>query len=144
MPGHDLAQRLTVAAGQVAHHLPLFGHRDVIAPAVARAAGAGYRVTGPVPSDTVFVRALKGEFDAVLTMYPNQGQIAMELVGFDRGVTLIAGDDSPIVTPAHGSAFDIAGQGRADPGATLQAARLARDLARLNQRVRLPAADAPG
>ncbi|WP_134726272.1 PdxA family dehydrogenase [Paracoccus luteus] len=107
---------------------------DVIAPAVERSRGAGHRVTGPVPADTVFVRALRGEFDAVLTMYHDQGQIAMKLLGFDRGVTLIAGYDFPVVTPAHGTAFDIAGQGRADPGATLQAARLGRDLARLNPR----------
>ena len=107
---------------------------DVIAPAVARAVAAGHRATGPVPADTVFVRALKGEFDAVLTMYHDQGQIAMKLLGFDRGVTLIAGYDFPIVTPAHGTAFDIAGRGRADLGATLQAARLGRDLAALNPR----------
>lgn len=105
---------------------------DIIAPAVAEAAGEGLNVTGPVPADTVFVRATKGEFDAVLTMYHDQGQIAMKLLGFDRGVTLIAGYAFPIVTPAHGSAFDIAGKGRADLGATLAAARLARDLAALN------------
>jgi 4-hydroxythreonine-4-phosphate dehydrogenase len=107
---------------------------DIIAPAVEKAKATGFAVTGPVPSDTVFVRALKGEFDAVLTMYHDQGQIAMKLVGFDRGVTLIAGYDFPIVTPAHGTAFDIAGQGRADLGATLQAALLGRSLAQLNPR----------
>lgn len=107
---------------------------DIIAPAVEKGRAAGYNVTGPVPSDTVFVRALRGEFDAVLTMYHDQGQIAMKLVGFDRGVTLIAGYGFPIVTPAHGTAFDIAGQGRADLGATLQAALLGRNLARLNPR----------
>ena len=116
---------------------------DVIAPAIARAAAAGLRVTGPVPADTVFVRATKGEFDAVLTMYHDQGQIAMKLMGFDRGVTLIAGYDFPVVTPAHGTAFDIAGQGRADLGATLQAARLGRDLAALNPRRAAPASDRP-
>jgi 4-hydroxythreonine-4-phosphate dehydrogenase len=105
---------------------------DVIAPAVAQAAREGLKVTGPVPADTVFVRATRGEFDAVLTMYHDQGQIAMKLLGFDRGVTLIAGYGFPIVTPAHGSAYDIAGKGRADLGATLAAARLAADLAALN------------
>jgi 4-hydroxythreonine-4-phosphate dehydrogenase len=105
---------------------------DVIAPAVAAAAREGLKVTGPVPADTVFVRATRGEFDAVLTMYHDQGQIAMKLLGFDRGVTLIAGYAFPIVTPAHGSAYDIAGKGRADLGATLAAARLGRDLAALN------------
>ena len=105
---------------------------DIIAPAVEAAAAEGYRVSGPIPSDTVFVRATRGEFDAVLTMYHDQGQIAMKLMGFDRGVTLIAGYGFPIVTPAHGTAFDIAGQGKADLGATLAAARLGLALAKLN------------
>ncbi|WJS86866.1 4-hydroxythreonine-4-phosphate dehydrogenase PdxA (plasmid) [Paracoccus sp. TOH] len=105
---------------------------DIIAPAIERAAAEGLKVAGPIPSDTVFVRATRGEFDAVLTMYHDQGQIAMKLMGFDRGVTLIAGYGFPIVTPAHGTAFDIAGQGKADLGATLAAARLGFDLAKLN------------
>ena len=63
---------------------------------------------------------MKGEFDAVLTMFHDQGQIAMKLIGFDRGVTLIAGYGFPIVTPAHGTAYDIAGAGRADTGRHLQ------------------------
>ena len=108
-----------------------FGHEDedVLAPAVARAQGRQMAVTGPVPSDTVFVRALKGEFDAVMTMYHDQGQIAMKLIGFDRGVTLIAGYPFPIVTPAHGTAYDIAGRGVADTGATFAALALGRRLA---------------
>ncbi|MFD1881096.1 4-hydroxythreonine-4-phosphate dehydrogenase PdxA [Paracoccus pacificus] len=105
---------------------------DIIAPAIQKALAEGFNVTGPVPSDTVFVRATRGEFDAVLTMYHDQGQIAMKLIGFDRGVTLIAGYGFPIVTPAHGSAFDIAGQGKADLGATRMAAKLGADLAKLN------------
>ena len=103
---------------------------DIIAPAVIRAKAAGVRATGPVPSDTVFVRAIRGEFDAVLTMFHDQGQIAMKLLGFDRGVTLIAGYPFPIVTPAHGTAYDIAGQGKADTGATFNAVKLGRRLAR--------------
>lgn len=103
---------------------------DIIAPAVARAKATGLSVTGPVPSDTVFVRATRGEFDAVLTMFHDQGQIAMKLIGFDRGVTLIAGYPFPIVTPAHGTAYDIAGQGKADTGATFNAVALGRKLAR--------------
>jgi 4-hydroxythreonine-4-phosphate dehydrogenase len=102
---------------------------DIIAPAVAAGAAEGIDAKGPIPSDTVFVRAVRGEFDAVLTMYHDQGQIAMKLMGFDRGVTLIAGYGFPIVTPAHGTAFDIAGQGRADLGATMQAALLGARLA---------------
>ena len=102
---------------------------DVIAPAVERAQAEQMAVTGPIPSDTVFVRALRGEFDAVMTMYHDQGQIAMKLIGFDRGVTLIAGYAFAIVTPAHGTAYDIAGQGAADTDATLAALALGRRLA---------------
>ena len=101
----------------------------MLAPAVARAQARQMAVTGPIPSDTVFVRALKGEFDAVMTMYHDQGQIAMKLIGFDRGVTLIAGYPFPIVTPAHGTAYDIAGRGVADTGATFAALALGRRLA---------------
>ncbi|MEX2520391.1 MAG: 4-hydroxythreonine-4-phosphate dehydrogenase PdxA [Paracoccaceae bacterium] len=102
---------------------------DILAPAIKRAQEAQIAATGPVPSDTVFVRAVKGEFDAVLTMYHDQGQIAMKLLGFDRGVTLIAGYPFPIVTPAHGTAYDIAGQGDANTGATFKAVELGRKLA---------------
>lgn len=102
---------------------------DILAPAVRRAQAKQFAVTGPIPSDTVFVRAIKGEFDAVMTMYHDQGQIAMKLLGFDRGVTLIAGYPFPIVTPAHGTAYDIAGQGVADLGATRNAVALGRKLA---------------
>lgn len=107
---------------------------DVILPAVKRGQEAQLAVTGPIPSDTVFVRAVRGEFDAVLTMFHDQGQIAMKLLGFDRGVTLIAGYGFPIVTPAHGTAYDIAGQGKADTGATFNAAALGRRLAAMQPR----------
>nr|WP_321445596.1 4-hydroxythreonine-4-phosphate dehydrogenase PdxA [uncultured Cohaesibacter sp.] len=102
---------------------------DIIHPAIERARAENMRVTGPVPSDTVFVRATRGEFDAVMTMYHDQGQIAMKLIGFDRGVTLIANYPFPIVTPAHGTAYDIAGKGIADLGATRNAVNLGRKLA---------------
>jgi len=107
---------------------------DVILPAIERAAAKGLSVVGPIPSDTVFVRAVRGEFDAVMTMYHDQGQIAMKLIGFDRGVTLIANYPFPIVTPAHGTAYDIAGKGIADIGAARNAVKLGRKLASLNER----------
>jgi 4-hydroxythreonine-4-phosphate dehydrogenase len=94
---------------------------DVIAPAVERAKAAGMLVSGPLPPDTMFVRARKGEFDAIVTMYHDQGQIATKLLGFERGVTLQAGLPVPVVTPAHGTAFDIAGKGVANPGAIREA-----------------------
>lgn len=109
---------------------------DVILPAVLRAQQEQLAVTGPVPADTVFVRAVRGEFDAVLTMFHDQGQIAMKLLGFDRGVTLIANYPFPIVTPAHGTAYDIAGLGKADTGATFNAVNLGRKLMALQPRER--------
>jgi 4-hydroxythreonine-4-phosphate dehydrogenase len=98
---------------------------DIIAPAVLRAKAAGIVCEGPLPSDTVFVRARKGEFDAVLTMYHDQGQIAIKLIGFDQGVTLLGGFPVPLLTAAHGSAYDIAGKGVANPGASRAALLLA-------------------
>jgi 4-hydroxythreonine-4-phosphate dehydrogenase len=95
---------------------------DVITPAISAGQKEGIVCQGPVPSDTVFVRARKGEFDAVLTMYHDQGQIAMKLMGFDRGVTVLGGFPFPICTPAHGTAYDIAGATRA---ALLLAAEMA-------------------
>lgn len=115
---------------------------DIIAPAVARAVAKQLAATGPVPSDTVFVRAMKGEFDAVMTMYHDQGQIAMKLIGFDRGVTLIANYPFPIVTPAHGTAYDIAGHGVADLGASRNAVNLGRRLAAMELDARGPRPDA--
>ena len=94
---------------------------DILAPAVAAAKAKGIVCDGPYPSDTVFVRARAGQFDAVLTMYHDQGQIAMKLIGFDKGVTLLGGFPIPVTTPAHGTAFEIAGKGIANVGATRNA-----------------------
>jgi 4-hydroxythreonine-4-phosphate dehydrogenase len=102
---------------------------DAIAPAVRQAAGEGLAVAGPFPSDTVFLRARSGAFDAVLTMYHDQGQIAMKLMGFEHGVTLMAGFGFPICTPAHGTAYEIAGRGAANVGATVNAVLLAARMA---------------
>jgi 4-hydroxythreonine-4-phosphate dehydrogenase len=98
---------------------------DIIDPAVRKAKAKGVPVEGPYPADTVFVRAKGGQFDAVLTMYHDQGQIAMKLMGFDRGVTVLGGFPFPICTPAHGTAYDIAGKGVANVGATRAALLLA-------------------
>jgi 4-hydroxythreonine-4-phosphate dehydrogenase len=109
----------------------LFGREeiDIIAPAVAKAAGRGIACRGPYPSDTVFIKAFAGEFDGVLSMYHDQGQIATKLKGFNRGVTVTAGLKTVFTTPAHGTAFDIVGQGKASTGALEQAVRLAARLA---------------
>lgn len=105
----------------------IFGREeiDIIAPAVERAKLEQMRVDGPYPSDTVFLKAQAGEYDAIVTMYHDQGQIAMKLMGFDRGVTVQGGLPVPIATPAHGTAFDIAGQGIANVEAMRQAFTLA-------------------
>jgi 4-hydroxythreonine-4-phosphate dehydrogenase len=119
-----------------------FGHEDdaEIAPAIAQARARGIACEGPFPSDTVFLRARRGDFDAVQTMYHDQGQIAMKLIGFDKGVTLIGGYSIPVCTPAHGTAYDIAGKGIANPGATREALLLAARLASASMEKRARAA----
>jgi 4-hydroxythreonine-4-phosphate dehydrogenase len=112
---------------------------DIITPTVAEARSEGIDCQGPLPPDTVFVRARKGEFDAVLTMYHDQGQIAMKLIGFDQGITLLGGFAFPVLTPAHGSAYDIAGTGKADPGASRAALLLAARMGAKRRRASLAA-----
>ena len=89
---------------------------EVIAPAVERLQRDGVAASGPWSPDTVFIAARRGDFDAVVSMYHDQGQIAMKLMGFERGVTLHGGLPVPVATSASGSAFDIAGQGIARIG----------------------------
>lgn len=103
---------------------------DIIAPGVALAASRGFPADGPYPADTIFVRALKARaegqgYDGVLTMFHDQGQIAMKLMGFERGVTVQGGLPVGITTPAHGTAYDIAGRGIANAGAMINAFTLA-------------------
>jgi 4-hydroxythreonine-4-phosphate dehydrogenase len=98
---------------------------DIIEPAVKKARARGLPAEGPYPADTVFVRAKGGQFDAVLTMFHDQGQIAMKLIGFEQGVTVLGGYPFPVATAAHGSAYDIAGKGCADPTSLLEAVKLA-------------------
>lgn len=81
---------------------------DYIRPAVAAARQRGIDVQGPFPSDTIFLK--RRHFDAIVTMYHDQGQIAMKLLSFDGGVTVQGGLPIPVATPAHGTAFDIVGR----------------------------------
>ena len=106
---------------------------DILDPAIEKIRADSIDAYGPVPADTVFVRARKGEFDAVLTMYHDQGQIAMKLMGFDQGVTFLGGYDVPVCTPAHGTAYDIAGKGIADIKAARNALLLAAEMALTNK-----------
>ncbi len=110
----------------------LFGREEqtVIAPAVAACRARGVDVAGPFPADTLFVRAHRGEFDAVIACYHDQGLIPVKLVGFGRAVNVTLG--LPIVRTSvdHGTAFDIAGKGMADPESMIAAVLLAAKLAR--------------
>jgi len=109
----------------------LFGDEEIriIRPTVEKLAAEGIGCAGPIPSDTIFVRTLKGEFDGVVMMYHDQGQIATKLLGFNKGVTVTAGLKTVFATPAHGTAFDIVGKGKADSGGIEYAFKLAARLA---------------
>ena len=101
----------------------LLGTEEItlIGPAIEISRSNGAEVKGPLPADTLFIAARRGDFDGVVTMYHDQGQIALKLLGFERGVTLAGGLPAVITTPAHGTAFDIAGRGIADVGALQEA-----------------------
>jgi 4-hydroxythreonine-4-phosphate dehydrogenase len=98
---------------------------DLIAPAIKAARAAGLTAEGPFPADTIFLKVQgkpeERQYDAIVTMYHDQGQIAIKLMGFSRGVTVQGGLPIPIVTPAHGTAFDISQKGLANVGAMAQA-----------------------
>lgn len=97
---------------------------EAITPAIEAARQDGIHVNGPYPADTLFLRLDKDPFDCLLAMYHDQAQTGMKLLGFNRGVTMSGGLPVTLTTPAHGTAFDIAGKGIADPGATVAAIRM--------------------
>jgi 4-hydroxythreonine-4-phosphate dehydrogenase len=103
--------------------------QDILAPAVAACRAQEIDVTGPFPGDTIFVRAQRGEFDVVIACYHDQGLIPIKLVAFGEAVNVTLG--LPIVRTSvdHGTAFDIAGRGVADPGSMIAAVLLAARLA---------------
>ena len=110
----------------------LFGdeERTTIAPAVELARRDGLNVTGPLPADTLMVRARDGEFDAVVAMYHDQGHIALKLIGMRHAVNITLGLPIIRTSVAHGTAFDIAWQGRADPSSLIEAVTIAAQLAK--------------
>lgn len=114
----------------------LLGTEDdrVLAPAVQRARKRGIMIDGPIPGDTVFVRASRGEFDCVLACYHDQGLIPVKLLAFGQAVNVTIG--LPIIRTSvdHGTAFDIAGKGVADAGSMIAAVTLAAEMA--SRRVR--------
>jgi len=98
---------------------------DIIEPAARELNAEGLPIQGPFPADTIFLKARDGLLDSIVTMYHDQGQVAVKLLGFERGVTVQGGLPVPITTPAHGTAFDIVGQGKANEEAMTQALLLA-------------------
>ncbi len=110
----------------------LMGVEDerTLRPAVEAARARGVDVTGPIPADTLFVRAVRGEFDAVIACYHDQGLIPIKLVAFGSAVNVTLG--LPIIRTSvdHGTAYDIAGKGLADPSSMIEAVHLAAGLAR--------------
>lgn len=101
---------------------------ELLVPAVARARALGVEIAGPIPGDTVFVRASRGEFDCVLACYHDQGLIPVKLLAFGQAVNVTIG--LPIIRTSvdHGTAFDIAGKGIADPGSMIAAVKLAAEM----------------
>ncbi len=114
----------------------LFGdeERRLIAPAVKRARVLGIDASDPLPADTLFGKAARGQYDAVVAMYHDQGLIPLKLVAFGTCVNMTVG--LPIVRTSvdHGTAYDIAGKGLADPGSLIEAVKLAATLARRRRR----------
>ncbi|HET8657359.1 MAG TPA: 4-hydroxythreonine-4-phosphate dehydrogenase PdxA [Longimicrobiaceae bacterium] len=109
----------------------LFGDEEerIYGPALEELRARGVDAAGPVPADTVFGRALRGEFDAVIAPYHDVGMAAFKTVAFGSGVNVTLGLPFPRTSPDHGTALDIAGLGRADPGSMVEAIRLAARLA---------------
>jgi 4-hydroxythreonine-4-phosphate dehydrogenase len=108
-----------------------FGDEEnrIISPAIILAAETGMNVSGPFPADTVFLKALDGQFDCVVAMYHDQGLIPVKLLGWRDAVNLTLGLPIVRTSPDHGTAFDIAGKNKADPSSMIAAIRLAIDLA---------------
>src|SRR5215217_775441 len=150
LTGELLEQTIELAAGE----LPRFGHpraklavaglnphagehgvigreeEDVMRPAIAACRGRGIDVDGPFPADTIFLRAMKGEFDAVVACYHDQGLIPVKMAAFGRAVNVTLGLPLVRTSVDHGTAFDIAGQGIADAGSMVEAVKLAARLAK--------------
>ena len=153
VPRSLTAERLDATIALTAAELPRFGHPrprlavaglnphagehgvigreedEMMRPAIAACRARGIDVAGPFPADTIFLRAMRGEFDAVIACYHDQGLIPVKMAAFGRAVNVTLG--LPIVRTSvdHGTAFDIAGKGVADPGSLIEAIKLAARLA---------------
>ena len=102
---------------------------DVIAPAVEKAKAMQIGVDGPFPSDTLYIKVRDGQYDCAVSMFHDQGQIAIKLLGFDKGVSVLGGLPVPVCTPAHGTAFDIVGRNVANVEPARRAFLIACDMA---------------
>jgi 4-hydroxythreonine-4-phosphate dehydrogenase len=125
--------RIAVAAlNPHAGEAGIFGHeeKEIIAPAVRAATRAGIRAQGPLPADSLFHRAAHGDYDAVVCMYHDQGLIPLKLHHFFGGVALTLGPPFIRTSVDHGTAYDIAGKGKADASSMIEAILLAARLAR--------------
>jgi 4-hydroxythreonine-4-phosphate dehydrogenase len=113
----------------------LFGmeERDEIVPAIETVRADGIDVTGPVPPDTVFMQMARGKFDAVVAMYHDQGHIPLKMAAFNRTVNVTLGLPIIRTSVGHGTAFDIAGKGQADPTSLAEAVRVAATMARRSE-----------
>jgi len=131
MAGYDRPRIVVAAYNPHAGDGGLMGREEIefIEPAVQRMKERQVNVAGPFPADTLWLKVRDGEYDVVVTMYHDQGQIAIKLLGFDQGVSLLAGLPVPITTPAHGTAFDIAGRNQANLDPTRNAFMMCCDLA---------------
>ena len=114
----------------------LFGNEEarIVEPALARLRADGIDAAGPIPADTVFTRAVRGEFDAVIAPYHDVGMAAFKTAAFGSGVNVTLGLPFTRTSPDHGTALDIAGQGIADPGSMKEALLLAVRLAERSRR----------
>jgi 4-hydroxythreonine-4-phosphate dehydrogenase len=110
----------------------LFGQEEqtIIRPAVEEGLAEGLLLDGPLPIDTLMVHARDGKYDAVVAMYHDQGLVPLKMIGFETGVNWTLGLPFIRTSPDHGTAYDIAGQGKANPSSMLAAIRLAKQLAR--------------
>jgi 4-hydroxythreonine-4-phosphate dehydrogenase len=105
----------------------IFGDEEIkeIIPAIEDAEREGIQATGPLPPDTIFHKAYRGEVDIVVCMYHDQGLIPLKMIAFDKGVNVTVGLPIIRTSPDHGTAYDIAWSGKADPSSMIEAIKLA-------------------
>jgi len=134
LPGLGASSRRIAVCGLNPHagEGGMFGREEIetIAPAVARLRAEGLDISGPLPADSLFARAAKGEFDAVLAQYHDQGLIPVKLAAFGHAVNVTLGLPFVRTSVDHGTGFDIVEKGVAEEGSLLAAIRLAADLVR--------------